>query len=455
MKNRTCFAADILHFCLTALVCLTLSGAARAADLFVDASYTGGGSDGSAAKPFTTIQAGGVAAHPGDVVNVQDGTYNEFVWLIGGKYDKTLPNSGYLTYRAVHKGGAKIRSTTYSCFHFWGGHVLDSGDPSVWKQNDPISGKPLAICAYVIIDGFDLSSTSDQGQGIDFNWVHHATVRNCTIHDCPKSGIGIGMCDYLTFENNVVHDCSWGGPVGIYTSGISLWKLRPWDTAAGIHNTVRGNLVYHNYNNQSDPKRSDGNGIIIDSTAFDRGTLVENNVVFNNGGGGILVDGGRNCIVRSNTLYQNGWDPNLHSPQLYLVTVFWEKGQENTPCVNNQVYDNIIVPRPAQNGLAVKPDSINCTLSNNLRQDSLPTDFSGRNDVLADPLFVNASTDPATANFHLQGGSPAIRRAAAGRGPSRDFDGVVRPARTSGDIGAFMYVPAVARKAAIPTRKGI
>ena len=446
MRTRRHFPLLSSRFWLITLAFLMACGSARAGNLYVDAAYTGGGSDGTIAKPFPTITAAIQVVHPGDVINVQDGTYNEFVWLIGGKYDKTLPHSGYVTYRAVHKWGAKIRSTAYSCFHYWGGGVLNGGTPSVWGQNDPNTGKPIAPCGYAIIDGFDLSSTSAQGQGINFSWVHHVTVRNCLIHDCPSAGIGVGVCDYLTFENNIVHDCSWGGPAGIYTSGISLWKTRPWDTAAGYHNNVRGNLIYHNYTNQGDPKRSDGNGIIIDTTAFDRGTLVENNVIFNNGGGGILLDGANHCTVRSNTVYQDGWDQWLRYPEIDLVTVTWESGLENTVCVGCQVYNNVSVARAGQAALLVAPGSVRCTVHHNLHGPGSAGDFFGANDFTADPLLVNPGTDPATANFHLQPGSPTIRRAAAPSGPATDFDGVPRPTRTPGDIGAYEYVPAVARK---------
>jgi hypothetical protein len=51
---------------------------------YVDLSYAGGNSDGSSAKPWTTIQAGVDAAEPGAIVAVTDGTYVEDV-LVSGK----------------------------------------------------------------------------------------------------------------------------------------------------------------------------------------------------------------------------------------------------------------------------------------------------------------------------------------------------------------------------------
>ncbi|MBW2458738.1 MAG: hypothetical protein JRI68_29840 [Deltaproteobacteria bacterium] len=50
---------------------------------YVDGSYTGGASDGSAASPWTTIQQGIDAANPGAIVAVAAGSYGEDVIILG------------------------------------------------------------------------------------------------------------------------------------------------------------------------------------------------------------------------------------------------------------------------------------------------------------------------------------------------------------------------------------
>jgi hypothetical protein len=50
---------------------------------YVDASYAGGDSDGSAAKPWTTIQAGVSAAQPNAIVAIAEGSYTEDVDTAG------------------------------------------------------------------------------------------------------------------------------------------------------------------------------------------------------------------------------------------------------------------------------------------------------------------------------------------------------------------------------------
>src|SRR5262245_59309187 len=50
---------------------------------FVDKAYAGGGSDGTQAKPWTTIQEGIAAAKPGAIVAVAAGKYAEDLFIQG------------------------------------------------------------------------------------------------------------------------------------------------------------------------------------------------------------------------------------------------------------------------------------------------------------------------------------------------------------------------------------
>ena len=57
-------------------------------------------------------------------------------------------------------------------------------------------------------------------------------------------------------------------------------------------------------------------------------------------------------------------------------------------------------------------------------------------DIIADPLFVSASINPAIANFSLRVGSPAVDKALAGQSPANDIAGRARPLGAAADIGA-------------------
>ena len=317
---------------------------------------------------------------------------------------------------------------------------------------------------WVTIDGFELRSevTDSTGAGTWLQWVHHVTIRNCWAHDNAAHGIGASLCDYMVFENNVVNDNALGNRLGtgnVFSSGINLWKVRPWDTATGFHNKIRNNVVFSNHNDLGNPARSDGNGIIVDTTGFDKGTLVENNLVVNNGAAGIMLDGTANCTVRYNTLYQNCWDKDY--PEIYAQKVTWETNnapnQENTICSNTEIYGNVIVARP--NRLAVKSnsDNSNSSVHHNLRwfsgqsspsgvpafygNDGNLNDTAGTGDVTGqDPQFVNPTTDRSSSDFHLQHYSAAINRYTVNTSDSKDLDGQTRSGSNSFvDLGAYEY----------------
>jgi parallel beta-helix repeat protein len=89
-----------------------------------------------------------------------------------------------------------------------------------------------------------------------------------------------------------------------------LWRLVWYDQEPGFHNVIRGNLIYDNMNEVG--VHSDGNGIIIDNSGDNPPpTLIENNIVFDNGGKGIQVYSAGNVTIRNNSCYHNSKDPAL------------------------------------------------------------------------------------------------------------------------------------------------
>ena len=110
--------------------------AARAADIWVDANYTGATSDGTSARPFKKISDTWSAVNPGDTVRVRPGVYREGVWIKSGTSD-----SARVTYRSEVKWGAQIITPASNgnggCFQYWGGNVIDNvSDPSAWTMMD-------------------------------------------------------------------------------------------------------------------------------------------------------------------------------------------------------------------------------------------------------------------------------------------------------------------------------
>ena len=137
---------------------------------------------------------------------------------------------------------------------------------------------------------------------------HHTVVTNNLIHDTGASGIQLNNGDYRTITNNIVHDCAktWKGN----GSGISIYTPTALDSAPGFHNVIAQNISYSNSNPAGG---SDGEGIIFDDgkhsqsdkRAYSPASLIENNLVYFNGGAGIEVYYSTNVTVRNNTAYWN------------------------------------------------------------------------------------------------------------------------------------------------------
>ena len=106
-------------------------------------------------------------------------------------------------------------------------------------------------------------------------------------------------------------------------------------------------------------------------------------------------------------------------------------------CHNVNIVNNIMYAKDGGvcNTVPANPDSE--IYENNLYFGTVRT--MGTNGKTADPKFVNPTTDPLSADFHLAADSPAI-----GAGtfkeymPDTDKDGVERGDRI--DAGAYQYV---------------
>ncbi|MBC8103689.1 MAG: right-handed parallel beta-helix repeat-containing protein, partial [Cytophagales bacterium] len=196
-------------------------------------------------------------------------------------------------------------------------------------------------------------------------------------------------------------------------------------------------------------KISDGNGIIVDTNyvpaknqIYLGRTLVQNNLSFNNGGSGIHAYKSHRVDIINNTAYHNGASPELNWGQIFV------QNADDMKMINN-----ILVSRPNQPINSVGPDggdqkSTKVVRAHNLYFGGLAPKLTGEGDRIADPLFVNASTDHKVADFHVKPGSPAI--GAGMRAPFMpylDLDGKLRLAAAAPDRGAYQYGKAPAQTA--------
>ncbi len=417
----------------------------HAASLYVSAFASTAG-DGTLAHPFSTIQAASDSTHPGDTVFIMDGTYTNSWW--NGTV-VTITRSGsassWIVYIAYPTHHPKLQ------FNGWGG-IYITGASYIEINGLEIIGNNAAMdSATAFADRADGNNCLTSGNGImsyqngASPYPHHIVIRKCTVHECGGGGISTQTTDYITVDENTVYNNAWYSPYDC--SGISLgWNSNYDNDTTNYRVFVRGNRCFSNKNCipaiQGGGVPTDGEGIIIDVQdgtagnvpAYTGRMLLENNVVFNNGGDGITLFKTNHVDVINNTAYLNDQTSSINRGQ-----IFPNQGR-NTTLLNNIMF--------APAGRYVLQDCCpnqNLTVDYNLYWTSGGSPSAsligktGTHDKKADPLFVNPSSDPPVADFHLKAASPAIDAGTSAGAPATDFDGNPRPSGGSIDIGAYEY----------------
>ncbi|HUI91915.1 MAG TPA: right-handed parallel beta-helix repeat-containing protein [Chitinivibrionales bacterium] len=427
------------------LVLLSLFSFSNASARYVSSSASGA-QDGSYAHPFSTIQAAADSTVPGDTVYIMNGTYTNS-WPTGEVVNITRSGSAaaWIVYAAYPGHKPKLQ------FNGWGG-IYITGASYIEINGLEIAGNNASMdsaTAYAVRADGNNCLTSGNGimsyQTGSSPYPHHIAIRKCVVHDCGGGGISTQTTDYITIEENTVYNNAWYSPYDC--SGISLgWNYSFDDDTTDYKVFVRRNRCYANKNCmpaiQGGSVPTDGEGIIIDIQdgtagnvpAYNGRMLLENNVVFNNGGDGITLFKTNHVDVINNTAYMNDQTAAINRGQ-----IFPNQGR------NTRIINNIMVAPPGRNVMQDCCPNANLTVDYNIFWSASGTPSSsligktGSHDKKADPRFANPSLDPVTANFHLQAGSPAIDSGTSANAPSVDFDGNARPAGAGIDIGAYEY----------------
>ena len=395
---------------------------------------------------ISAVQALG-GTHGGVCVNVEPGTYNEFNYATGLSGTGDSPN-GYLVFRSMMPHGATIQ--------------MPAADASNASDNDFRFDHEH----FIVIDGFNLVGQVVPGSvesGVVSNSYgapgDHMKIINNILANHGGAGVGAVHTDYLTVEGNIVFGNA--NTSSYEVSGISDWQAVASDKAAGFHNIIRNNIIFNNAEvSDGHVTHSDGNGIIIDdfrntqngSTygAYSPQTLIENNLVFGNGGAGIHVFLSDHVTVLNNTTRGNELDP------IGLGT--WRGEINVVNGANNTFVNNIAVARQTANtwnapNVSLMDNSTNGSNTNNIWHNNLSfngtagqgsilisgsgsTITSAQGNILGqDTKFVDTSLN----DFNLQPGSPAITGGTNVYGfPSIDIAGITRSSSAL-DIGAYKY----------------
>jgi parallel beta-helix repeat protein len=282
--------------------------------------------NGSKAAPFETIQQALKVVEPGDTILVGAG---EYVDPEGISVKKSGTPDAWIKIKAAPGARPKLVSSN------WSGIALAFG------------------ISYVEIDGFELSWVrhpslpQTHGTGIAPMYAtHHIRILNNIIYGFGTAGVGALDTDYIYVEGNVLFNNAKTSPYG--GSCISLCRAFHADDKPGYRNVVRRNVCFDNELLQSTAVTSggnghaltDGNGIIIDvfnrsranplkKHSEDKGgplapyygrTLVENNLLYDNGGRGIHVFRSSNVDVVNNTAaYMNQKSADINAGEYTAI----------------------------------------------------------------------------------------------------------------------------------------
>jgi parallel beta-helix repeat protein len=384
---------------------------------YVDASKGNDTNNGRSEKlAFKTITKANEQINAGDIVYVKNGIYSENI---------TIKQSG-------------IANSPIS-FQAFPGHkpFIKGTQDGTFK----IEGN------YIKIMGFEITSIAD-GSGIHVgSGNHHTQIFKNEIHDSGCGGVSGQETDYLHVESNIIYRNSFRSP--FLCSGISIYQAVLFDSKPGFHNIIRGNTSFANENKRAkeDGTVTDGNGIIIDDFRHTQGqkklpkytaaTLVENNIVFDNGGRGIHIFQSDNVVVRNNTTFKNLKSSNLHGTTNGELSAFFSS--------NIRFYNNIAYAANSSKKTLVNDYSSDNSWDYNLSYNGTIFFGSGKssgtlgkhNVINVSPLFINPSIAVGQANFRLQAKSPAINAGTSTNAAPTDFTGKPRPAGSKHDIGAY------------------
>jgi parallel beta-helix repeat protein len=409
---------------------------------YVDASLSVSGNGLTESTAFKTLTEAANATNSGDLVLVKDGTYAAFQETTSGKAN------GWITWRNFEGHKPIISFNGWQGIYLKGSYIEIDG-LTVRGNNAKVTlagalkqgkGCENATGDYESVyngNGIYVDSRTTASNNPNGDKYHHISIKNCTVYECGGPGIGIIQSDYITIENCKVYNNSWYSLFG--TSGISLYQNYNSDASQDIKNIIRNNVIYGNrmfvpwvFGNC---KFTDGNGIIIDDFKNTQNgsslgkyfgkTLIENNVVYNNGGRGIHCYLSDNITIVHNTCYQNSASPEIDEGEITFY------GSNVESC---SVYNNILFARSGEKVNTVANNATRYLHQNNLYFNSENGSQLGTIGKSGDPLFVN----PDTGDFKLKTGSPAIDFGQSTLYiPQKDILGNVRTKGKAPDCGAY------------------
>lgn len=393
---------------------------------------------GSISQPWRTLAKAAEMATAGQTIFVREGTYHE----------RLVPrNSG--------------DQDNYIIFMAYPGETvfIDGMGVAIPRLEGLVnitSERFIRVSGFRVINAGDGVANGKWNMGISAQKADHIIIDNNYVNHIYSLGIDIGPASsFIVVDNNEVTDTNFGElddevSIGMFWFSHDLeiknnivhhTKNEGIGAAAGAHDVAIHHNTVHNVG-QGSPRI----GIYIDAWTENQYNVdVYNNRVYENAGQGIIVasEGGgllENVNIYNNVVYNSGYDWGGIGVAPWSTTSSLTHPVQNINFVNNTVYNcmggGIVINNPEVENILIR-NNIFYQSGQALRIDaSVPlSQLTIDHNLTGNPQFVNATT----ANFRLQGTSPAIDAGSADRAPGYDFDDKLRPAGDGYDIGAFEY----------------
>ncbi len=333
--------------------------------------------------------------------------------------------------------------------------IESSGTPEAWVRVTAAPGhQPLIVASkgngisvrasYVQVDGLrfvgeGFGPDNPYGWGVLVRDSNHVRVQGNVISQFPVGGVAtVESSNIEILSNELFENSYWGTEQG---SGISMWHSKDRGqppSEDGYHDVVAGNLIYRNENKvfsrfiTDRDVFTDGNGIIIDQadeTGYTGRILIANNVVFDNGGRGIIVHESSRVDVVHNTTYHNGRTEGLLGGRTELAVA---------RATDVQFLNNLAWSLPGAESMRVT-DARELVMGGNVFVTDVHTGPDTELDLVidGDPGLVGAGIDRDTIDFR-----PLTASFLAGRAvptsPHIPFDADLRPRPAVGaTVGAY------------------
>lgn len=422
---------------------------------------------------FASLARAVAAATPGTTILVGDGVYDSDDRQPLVIIDRAGTPDRWITLRPAPGATAVLRGTGWNVIKLdhnaayveVRGFVVEGHSREITHEdalNDGLTterdgnrylGDPRFNTNGISIDGRE--GTADGGK------AHHIRIIENTVRHMSGAGISAIHADHITIEgNHSHHNCF---RMRYASSGISFWQAWNFDQDPGyrifiLRNRSHSNRTYVPWAHTK--KISDGNGIIIDDfinyqtfygnsngEPYSGRTLVQNNLVYGNGGSGMHAYAANHVDFVNNTAYHNAQSPELS----------WRQISAGSKCRDIRLFNNILW---AQDGKPINLDtfgSAEILYGHNLMfgDGNNATNVGGGFDTgsgesqqarsienqVADPWFVRPALDPEIADFTVLPLSPAVGRATPEHLPLVDLFGEVRDS-TRAVAGAIELPPA-------------